>query len=200
MYTAVRAEPYELTSDERWWKVVDNMALGSHFRNELDLLARLDGQGQPGGTELSKLLDKGIAQMSVNLLPFIQHIIVKCGKLGMFAVFRVPAESAKLSPWANEHSNIRARQVVAHGKDGEVVVVKHFPALDIPEGSLLNVTGAGDSLVGSILASLVQSPAAFLDPVTLDTLVERAQKVCFPPPFVYAIKLKPLSGCHSDAD
>ncbi|KAF7793341.1 hypothetical protein EIP86_004453 [Pleurotus ostreatoroseus] len=180
MYLSARADPYELTSDERWWAVVDNMALGSQFRMELDHLAQLDTRGlDEEQGKLSYLLDKGIAQMSVNLLPFIQHIVVKCGELGIFTVFRIPAEAAKVSPWANERSNMKARQVVARGKDGSVVVVKHYPALTVPEGTSLNVTGAGDSLVGSILASLVQSPAAFQDPVTLDTLVERAQKVRF---------------------
>ncbi|KAJ3551335.1 hypothetical protein NM688_g4764 [Phlebia brevispora] len=177
MYMAARAEPLELTSDQRWWTVVDNMALGSHFRLELEHLAKMSSQEQ-GKTQnsLSYLLDKGIAQMTVNLLPFIQHIIVKCGELGIFTVFRIPASLAKVSPWTNEGSNVKARQVIAHGKDGEVVVVKHFPALTVPEGTPLNVTGAGDSLVGSILASLIQSPAAFYDPVTLDSLIERAQK------------------------
>ena len=180
MYAAVRAEPFELTSHGRWWAVIDNMALGSAFRQDLEHLVRLESSSLPGTKgDLAYLLDKGIAQMSVNLLPFINHIIVKCGELGVFAVFRIPADAAKTSLWAQETTNIKARQVIAQGKDGGIVVIKHFPALALPPGGVLNVTGAGDSLVGSILASLVKSPKAFLDPVALDGLVEQSQKVRF---------------------
>lgn len=57
------------------------------------------------------------------------------------------------------------------------MVLKHFPAHQIDQ--VVNVTGAGDSLVGSLLASLVSASAdanPFHDPLELSNAVERAQR------------------------
>ena len=178
MYTAARQEPLELMSHDRWWAVIDNMSLGSQFRQELEHLSRLEAsEHEDGKGNMAYLLDQGIAQMSVNLLPFIQHIIVKCGNLGIFTIFRISAQEVKNSAWGFETTNVKARQVVACGKDGELVVLKHFPALELPPSGVVNVTGAGDSLVGSLLASVVQNPKTFNDPATLDMAINRAQQV-----------------------
>ncbi|PSS37686.1 hypothetical protein PHLCEN_2v510 [Hermanssonia centrifuga] len=178
MHMEARSEPLELTTHPTWWDAIDNMALGTPFRMNLEQLARQAAcDHSPAKGTLAYLLDKGVAQMAVQLLPFFQHLIVKCGDLGIFTVFRIPADVAKESAWVNERTNIKLRQVVAQGKDGEIVVLKHFPALPLPEANAVNVTGAGDSVVGSILASAVENPIAFQDPATLDRVVERAQKV-----------------------
>lgn len=178
MHMAARSEPLELTTHPTWWDAIDNMALGTPFRMNLEQLARQAAcDHSPAKGTLAYLLEKGVAQMAVQLLPFFQHLIVKCGDLGIFTVFRIPADVAKESAWVNERTDIKLRQVVAQGKDGEIIVLKHFPALLLPEADAVNVTGAGDSVVGSILASAVGNPIAFQDPATLDRVVERAQKV-----------------------
>ncbi|RPD55816.1 indigoidine synthase A-like protein [Lentinus tigrinus ALCF2SS1-6] len=178
MYQEACASPLELTAHKYWWKVVDDMGLGSDFRMELERLSRRSAVGdEPAPTgNLSFLVDNGIAQMAINLLPFFQHLIIKCGERGLIAAFRVSGEEAHNSAWATQSSNIFARQIVARHKSGSsVVVLKHFPPIQVPEEKIVNVTGAGDSLVGSMLATLSQTPDAFDNPESLDQLVEQAQ-------------------------
>jgi pseudouridine-5'-phosphate glycosidase/pseudouridine kinase len=45
----------------------------------------------------------------------------------------------------------------------------------VPDGSIVNVTGAGDTLVGAVLAALIRTPLAFDDPKTLTALIADAQ-------------------------
>ena len=180
MYQEACSSSLELTAHQYWWQVIDNMTLGSEFRNELEHLARRsafeNGNGtSPSGT-LAFLVDNGIAQMAVNLLPFFQHLVIKCGERGLVAAFRVSGDTAHTSAWLNEASNPAARQIVARNAAGtSIVVFKHFPPIQVPEEKIVNVTGAGDSLVGAMLATLSQDPGAFLRPDSLDRMVAQAQ-------------------------
>lgn len=178
LYRTASSEPLELTSHKHWWQIIDSMGLGSHFRMELEQLARLNAcDSTPSKGSLSFLLDEGIAQMAVNLLPFFQHLVLKAGEKGLFTVFRIPSLAAQQSAWMHERSNIHERQVVAQGRDGGIVVLKHHPAVLLRPTDVVNVTGAGDSLVGVVLATLIQSPKAFHAPDSLAKLTARAQQV-----------------------
>ncbi|OCH96089.1 indigoidine synthase A-like protein [Obba rivulosa] len=177
MYQEAHAGPLELTSHANWWKVIDNMSLGSQFRMDLEILARREvcDEDSTKGT-LSFLVDKGIAQMAVHLLPFFQHLIIKCGNRGVLVVFHIPGDRASSSAWSQERSNVRGRYIVAHGKPGTgVFVLKHFPALRLSKEDTVNVTGAGDSLVGSILATLLQQPRALQSRHAVSPLLSTAQ-------------------------
>lgn len=179
LYNTVTSDALEMTSHNYWWQTIDAMGLGSAFRMDLEHLARRDVcEENPDKGTLAFLLDQGVAQMAVNLLPFFQHLVVKAGDKGLFAVFRLTPEQAQRSAWTRERTNIRARCVVAHGQDGSVVIFKHYPAIALAKEDVVNVTGAGDTLVGTILATLVRSPQAFEAPSSLDRLAELAQKVC----------------------
>ncbi|KAI0068248.1 indigoidine synthase A-like protein [Artomyces pyxidatus] len=174
LYNSARAEPFELMSHDYWWKVIDDFSIGTEFRLSLAQLARLNASDLDAskGT-LSFLMDQGVAQMAVNLLPFFQNLVIKCGERGVILAMRfLTGESAS---WANERSNIRRRSVVAHGKS-ETVVLKHFPAHHLENGDIVNVTGAGDSLVGAMLASLTRDPSTFSTPEALDVAIAVAQR------------------------
>ena len=113
-----------------------------------------------------------MAQMAINLLPFFQHLVIKCGERGVIVVMRVSSKTK----WASEKSNIRERYIVSSGNgNGDIVVLQHFPANHIPPESITNVTGAGDTLVASILASLAQNPKGFEDPESLKKIIDDAQ-------------------------
>ncbi|TFY67141.1 hypothetical protein EVJ58_g1812 [Rhodofomes roseus] len=178
MYEEAVAGKLELTAQSHWWKVVDDMAIGSEFRMDLQHLARLDAciHDRAKGT-LSFLVDKGIAQMAIHLLPFFQHLIIKCGDRGVLTVFRITGEQAQSSPWMQERTNVHKRCVISKGREGSgVTVMKHYPALIVPSEKIINVTGAGDSFVGTMLATLVHKPSVFHHPDSLDELVAQAQK------------------------
>lgn len=178
MYKAVGEAPFELTRQRSWWDAINGMNLGSEYRMDLEQLSRRDASDHdPSRGTLSFLLDRGIAQMAIHLLPFIQRMVLKCGELGVIVVFKSIAEVGTASAWSNEHTNIQARQVVARGQTGTPLIFKHFPALPLETGHIVNVTGAGDSLVGSMLSTLLQTPQVFEDPSHLSIVVQHAQSV-----------------------
>lgn len=87
---------------------------------------------------------------------------------------RVPNSPGSL--WAQERSEPRSRrQIVTKGRRA-IYILKHFPAIPLELSELVNVTGAGDSLVGSMLADLVENPGRMQDPVLVDHMVEHAQQ------------------------
>jgi pseudouridylate synthase / pseudouridine kinase len=127
----------------------------------------------PAKGTLGFLINDGVAQMAVNLLPIFQHLVIKCGDRGVVFALRVPRNNLPL--WSGIRSSSHGRVVVAHGKE-ETVVLKHFPALPVAQDEVVSVTGVGDTLVGSLLASLVQDPEALSNPQTLDETMASAQK------------------------
>lgn len=87
---------------------------------------------------------------------------------------RVPNTPGNL--WAQEKSDPRTRrQVIVKGRTA-IFVLKHFPAIDLESSSVVNVTGAGDSLVGSILASLASNPDTMQDVDLVSRMIDRAQR------------------------
>jgi pseudouridine-5'-phosphate glycosidase/pseudouridine kinase len=190
MYNASRAEPLDLTSHDVWWRVIDNFAISHKFRTELEQLAKrnVSDEDLSKGT-LSFLVDDGIAQMAINLLPFFQNLLIKCGERGLIVAMRISGRDAAMSQWAQEHSNLFRRRIVAHGtSSGEIVVLLHVPGLSLPKESILNVTGAGDTLVGSILASLVlQEMGTFSHPSSLDDALHAGQQAA----------VLTLQSCHA---
>ena len=171
LYKSARTDPWELTSHDYWWRTIDNFSIGTEFRSSLERLAHQDA-GTNDGRTLSFLVDQGVAQMAINLLPFFQHLIIKCGDLGVVLAMRFPADNP--TAWAGERSDVRRRQVIAHGKS-EVVIIKHYPAHTIDPQYTVSVTGVGDSLVGAVLAALVQNQSAFSDPESVDGVIELGQ-------------------------
>ncbi|KAG6890364.1 hypothetical protein C0992_001954 [Termitomyces sp. T32_za158] len=167
------AESLGLTAHPAWWQMIDHLSLGSSFRLDLERLAKLDADDKdPSCGTLAFLANQGMVQMAVKLLPFFQHLIIKCGKQGVIVVMRLSGLTTK-SPWAGMKSDITQRRIVAHGKSNEGVVVQHFPPRHIEK--VINVTGAGDSFVGALLADLAHQTDVFDDPDRLANVIDMAQ-------------------------
>ncbi|KAG1749941.1 indigoidine synthase A-like protein [Suillus paluster] len=173
-----QAQLLDLTSHVQWWQVLDGLGLGSKFRMDLDLLSRRDASDHDTSRgNLAFLVEKGVAQMAINLLPFFQHLVIKCGDLGVIVVMRLTADDAAESSWSAESTNHHGRYVVSHSStSGDIVILQHFPAIQLPSDALVNTTGAGDSLVGALLATLVQSPKAFHATISLRRTMDIAQR------------------------
>ncbi|KAF9568441.1 indigoidine synthase A-like protein [Agrocybe pediades] len=172
LYEAVQSD---LASHPSCWDTIDQFNLGSAFRIELEQLARQSSTDHPQSTKnLAFLIEEGIAQQAINLLPFFQHLIIKCGDQGVLVAMYISSKDAATSGWAKLRSNPKEKYLVAHGKSNEIVVLQHFPSLHVEK--LANVTGAGDSFVGALLATLAHSPNALYDPKRLHEVVRLAQK------------------------
>ncbi|KAG1769169.1 Indigoidine synthase A like protein-domain-containing protein [Suillus occidentalis] len=197
-----QAQILNLTSHDRWWQVLDGLALGSKFRTDLDLLSRRDASNHDTSRgNLAFLVDKGIAQMAINLLPFFRHLVIKCGEMGVIVVMRFTGDDAAESSWSTESTNHHRRYVVSHSStSGDIVVLQHFPAMQLPSDALVNTTGAGDSLVGALLAALVQSPKAFHSAISLERAIDIAQHAALlslQSPLAVSPLLSSLHGQHS---
>ena len=157
-------------SHPTWWSSIDSFSLGSAYRTDLERLAkrRVCDKDTSKGT-LAFLLDEGVAQMAVNLLPFFQHLIIKCGERGVLTAMHI----ARRSAWSNEHSNIFGRYIVAQAGAGSIVL-QHFPAH--PVHDIINVTGAGDSFVGALLAFIIHQPDTFSNPRLLAKAIAASQQ------------------------
>jgi pseudouridylate synthase / pseudouridine kinase len=176
IYEQAGGDNYALTSHPSWWETLDAFGLSSTWRMDLDRLARLPAsESDTSKGKLDFLVERGVAQMAIRLLPFFKNLVIKCGERGVIVALRLSGDKATSSGWAREaRSNPRNRFVLAHGRD-ELIVLKHYPSLVIPEGNTINVTGAGDSLVGALLADLSVKPDTFADPEQLDCAIGRAQ-------------------------
>ncbi|KAI6136598.1 indigoidine synthase A-like protein [Pisolithus sp. B1] len=175
MYDEARTA-FDLMSHDHWWRVIDGFSLGSSFRMELDQLAKARVSDKaPELGDLSFLVNKGVVQMAINLLPFFQHLVIKCGELGVVVVMRLGGTD--VGKWAMERSNPRDRYIVAYSQaSAETIVVQHFPPIHVQPATIVNTTGAGDTLVGALLAMVVQNPDTFLDVVALRDAINIAQQ------------------------
>lgn len=144
---------------------------------DLDQLARQPASNSKPLGDLSFLVNDGVAQMAINLLPFFQHLVITCGDRGVVVASRIYGKDIEKSAWTNERSNPRGRYIVAKGNHGnELVVMKHFPALNVNPDEIVSDTGAGDSFTGSLCAGIIRDPDAFLDPERMETLIRQAQE------------------------
>ncbi|PVF94479.1 hypothetical protein CPB86DRAFT_876337 [Serendipita vermifera] len=156
-----------------WWSIVDDLGLNQDYQSELAILARQRSPNDSSQT-LSFLTEKGVARMIVQLLPFFQHLLIKCGKEGVILAMRAPSTPGNL--WAQEKTDPRSRRQIIFKGRSSIFVLKHFPAILLNPSELVNVTGAGDSLVGASLASLVERPDVMQNPALVDAMVQRAQQ------------------------
>ena len=72
LWSALREQSDEVDS---WrWEAVEDASIGREWRVSLEKLAR--------SRKLNWLLEDGVAVQMVNLLPFFQNIVLKCGEQG----------------------------------------------------------------------------------------------------------------------
>lgn len=175
IFEALQSEEYDLTNNERWWQIINNLNLGGEFRADLERLSRLPvSQLDPGKGSLAFLITDGVVQKAVNLLPFFQNLIIKCGDQGVVVAMLLSPKDAAQSLWNTQRSNIKDRCILSKGSENEILLIQHFPSLLVD--NLINVTGAGDSFVGAFLSSLAHNPDLTSNPSQLQDTVRMAQK------------------------
>jgi pseudouridylate synthase / pseudouridine kinase len=86
LYTAIESQ-MEVNSSMRdwWWSIIDDLELNQSYHSQLAILSRQPIHGNLTGEindTLGFLTEAGVARMAVQLLPFFQHLFIKCGKAG----------------------------------------------------------------------------------------------------------------------
>lgn len=137
---------------DHWFPVVDSLGINSQFRDRMEVLAAKN-------LDMKYLLENGILQQSFQLLPYIPNILVKLGARGCVLVklsgsvtdYRSVPTTSQFLPAFTMFSE--GREIDEGKKLG--VVVQHFPVPPANENlDIVDVTGAGDSLLGYLAASL----------------------------------------------
>ncbi|KAG2731881.1 hypothetical protein G9P44_005468 [Scheffersomyces stipitis] len=146
---------------DEWFPVLDSLGVDSFFRDKLNLLA------SKRFPVLKDLMDRGTLQQSFQLVPFFQNILIKIGSKGAIMV--------SLSENVNDYKSIpttsKYKPAFILASEGRVtsdnkrmgVVIEYFPIpMENENLDIINVTGAGDSMLGTLVAQLSNSPYNWL--------------------------------------
>lgn len=77
------AKDNELSSSQNQWERLSSFGLAANYRTALEqLTARTVSIANGRTVALDFISREGIAQMAVHLLPYFQHLVVKCGDRG----------------------------------------------------------------------------------------------------------------------
>lgn len=144
--------------------------------------------------------------MCVQMLPFFKCLVVKCGERGTFEYPYPSLHALTLQPFYHYITGVFIAQqitpstsshrawltlpptsspskplVLPTSTPGTLIIFRWYPALKL-DNPVVNVTGAGDSLVGSLLGSLTHAKnigeveGIFDHPERMDRAIERAQR------------------------
>ncbi|KAK0304646.1 hypothetical protein LTR91_019889 [Friedmanniomyces endolithicus] len=139
------AREADLFDRQDWWAVIDALGIpDSGARVQLSLATN------------SALVDQGVPQQSLQLLPFIPAICCKLGAQGLLLTQLLPAGDERLSSAAYAPF-ILSR--CGNGTEGTLgvggVYMRLFPAVEEVGGrEVVSVNGVGDTLAGALVAGL----------------------------------------------
>jgi pseudouridylate synthase / pseudouridine kinase len=155
MHTAARE--VGMLDRQDWWQIIDSLGIHGGARDRFIALTS------------PALVNQGIPQQALQLLPFLPCLLTKLGPQGVLLTQLLrPGDERLSSPDA-------ARYVLSRSPDGrsEVggVYMRLFSAAEVvPEEDIVNVTGVGDTFLGILVAGITKGKK------TLEELVEIAQR------------------------
>lgn len=138
-----------------WFPLLDLMGIDSQFRQKLDALAN-----RPNFHVLKTILADGTFQKAFQLLPYLPNILIKLGDKGVIMVsLSTSVKSYKSIPTTSSYKP--EFLITSQGQNDVGVVIKYF-AIPIENKNIdiVNVTGAGDTLLGYLSATLVSCEEA----------------------------------------
>lgn len=155
MYQAAR-ENGHLDSEE-WWRIIDAMGMtGSGSRERLVAMTS------------ATLVDQGIPQQSIQLLPFIPCVLTKLGREGVLLTQLLrPGDVRLTSPESAPY--ILSRALTSDGLIGGVYLRLFPAAAELDEKDIVSVNGAGDTLLGAVVTGLARGGA-------VEEVIPRAQE------------------------
>ncbi|KAK4497729.1 hypothetical protein PRZ48_010382 [Zasmidium cellare] len=143
MYTAAREKQF--FDREDWWSVIDALGI-PHGGARVQLALATTPQ----------LVDQGVPQQTIQLLPFIPTIVTKLGKQGILLTQLLPANDPRLSsgeyaPYILSRCANETESTLGVGG----VYMRLFPAVEeVEEADVVSVNGVGDTFVGTLIAGL----------------------------------------------
>ena len=142
MYTAAREAGYFETQE--WWQAIDSFDL-SDFESREKIAA----------TTSTALVDQGIPQQALQLLPYIPDLVVKLGPQGCLLVQLLPPGDPRLSHPDSAPFILSRTFSESPGIGG--VFMRLFPSSRyVDPDEIVSVNGIGDTMLGVIMASLVK--------------------------------------------
>jgi pseudouridine-5'-phosphate glycosidase/pseudouridine kinase len=136
---AAFAESGRFEDIDGWFNVLDALGITSQFREKLVHLSRQNKL-------VARYLQEGVFQQAFQLLPFFPRLVIKDGANGVLVV-QIGDVNTVI---ANAGSTFTL--ATRDGRHGLCVEVAHYPAVPISSDAVVNVTGAGDTLAGVLLA------------------------------------------------
>ena len=157
MYTAARENA--LFDSDGWWHVID--AMGMSAAGSRDRLVAMTS---------APLVDQGIPQQSIQLLPFIPCLITKLGPQGVLVTQLLrPGDRRLTAPESAPY--IVSRSLSETSPIGGVYLRLFPPAALLSEEDIVSVNGAGDTLLGAVVAGLSGDAAR-----TVEEVIPQAQE------------------------
>ena len=148
MHSAAREGGFFERAD--WWEVIDALGIPSTGARTQMALATS-----------AQLVDQGIPQQSVQLLPFFPATCTKLGSDGVLLTQILPANDPRLT--SGEYAPFILSRC-ANGTEDSLgiggVYMRLFPAVEaVGEEEIASVNGVGDTFVGTLVASLAKAKA-----------------------------------------
>jgi pseudouridylate synthase / pseudouridine kinase len=142
MYVNAREQGY--FESEGWWKIVDSFSLSESGSREK--LISVTNQ---------KLVEQGLPQQALQLLPYIPNLVIKLGPDGCLLVQVLQPNDLRL------RSPESAQYVIGRTFNGDSAVggvyIRLLPASEqVNQTDVVSVNGIGDTLLGVIMACLVK--------------------------------------------
>ncbi|KAJ6007159.1 hypothetical protein N7499_000823 [Penicillium canescens] len=152
MFTAAReAQLFESTG---WWHVIDSMNMSpAGSRERLVALTSL------------ALVDEGLPQQTIQLLPFIPCIITKLGGAGALLTQLLPPGDPRLTDPESAPYILARSHVDSDVPFGGVYMRLFSPATILGAQDIVSVNAAGDTLLGVVVAGLAKGETVRIEDI-----------------------------------
>lgn len=150
---------------DNWFPVIDALKVQTIYYPALEKLAK-------SSPDLSNIISDGSAQQALQLLPYIPNILLKSGSKGVIS-FQLVTDASSIKKKESHNNGV----VCIGNKQLDIgIVVQHFAAQKVDDSEIVSVTGAGDTLLGSLVADIALGKWNLRPGVEMTQAIDRAQK------------------------
>ncbi|CAI7586585.1 unnamed protein product [Penicillium pancosmium] len=147
MYAAAREAL--LFDSPGWWSMINAMGLSPTGSRERLIAATS-----------AALVDEGLPQQSIQLLPFIPCLITKLGDAGALLTQLLPPGDPRLTDPESAPYILARSDVSTDASFGGVYMRLFPPAATLAPHEVVSVNGAGDTLLGVVVSGLAKAGSA----------------------------------------